>query len=86
MQVTQETFEMAILAAPFVVLAFAGLALVLLLFLKWKAALLVAFLALLINGFTEQIPFRFSPNSVSFRLSPNLHNRTTRTFQRIPQL
>ena len=51
---------MAILAAPFVVLAFAGLALVLLLFLKWKAALVVAFLALLINGFTEQIPFRFS--------------------------
>lgn len=36
MQVTQETFEMAILAAPFVVLVFAGIALVLLVFRKWK--------------------------------------------------
>ena len=61
MQVTQETFEMAILAAPFVVLAFAGIALVLLVFRKWKAALVLAFLALLVNGCTEQIPLRFSP-------------------------
>ena len=38
-----------------------GLALVLLLFLKWKAALVSAFLALLVNGCTEQIPLRFSP-------------------------
>ena len=60
MNVTQETFEMAILAAPFVVLALAGFALVLLVFLKWKAALVVAFLALLINGCTEQIPLRLS--------------------------
>ena len=52
---------MAILTAPFVVLAFAGLALVLLVFCKWKAALVVAFLALLVNGCTEQIPIRFSP-------------------------
>ena len=52
---------MAILAAPFVVLAFAGIALVLLVFRKWKAALVLAFLALLVNGCTEQIPLRFSP-------------------------
>ncbi len=61
MQVTQETFEMAILAAPVVVVGLAGLAVVFFAFLKWKTALVMAFLALLVNGCTEQIPLRFSP-------------------------
>lgn len=52
---------MAILAAPVVVVGLAGLAVVFFAFLKWKTALVMAFLALLVNGCTEQIPLRFSP-------------------------
>jgi len=56
MQLTQESFDMMILAAPFVVLVLAGITIVLLLFLKWKPALMMAFMTMLFNGWTEQIP------------------------------
>ncbi|MBR5717318.1 MAG: endonuclease/exonuclease/phosphatase family protein [Bacteroidales bacterium] len=60
MQVTQETFEMAILAAPVVVLVLAGVTLLSLLLRKWKTTLIMAFLTLLVNGCTEQIPLHLS--------------------------
>ncbi len=60
MQLTQETFEMLILGVPFVILGLVAVTLLLLLFRKWRAALLLAFLTLLLNGWTEQIPLRFS--------------------------
>ena len=42
MKLTQETFEMMILAAPFAVIALAALTLLLLLFRKWSASCLKA--------------------------------------------
>lgn len=51
---------MMILTAPFVVIALAGLTLLLLIFRKWTAVLLTAFLTVLINGWTEQIPLRLA--------------------------
>jgi len=60
MPLTQETFEMMILGAPFIVLALAGITLLLLLFRKWSAALIIAFMALLVNGCTEQIPLHLT--------------------------
>lgn len=56
MKLTQETIEMMILAAPFAIIALTALTLLLLLFRKWSAALIMAFLTLLLNGWTEQIP------------------------------
>jgi endonuclease/exonuclease/phosphatase (EEP) superfamily protein YafD len=60
MLLTQETFEMTILAAPFVIIALAGVTLLLLLLRFWNAALILAFLTLLVNGCTEQIPLHLT--------------------------
>ncbi len=61
MLLTRETFEMAILAVPMLVIALAAVAVLLLLFRRWRTALVTALLALLVNGLTEQIPLRL-PN------------------------
>ena len=58
---TLETFQMLILAAPFVVVALGGLVLLLLLFRQWRAAVFVFCLGVLVNGCTEQIPLRLAP-------------------------
>ncbi len=60
MELTRETFEMMILGVPFIILGLAGIALLLLILRKWRAALILAFLTLLLNGWTEQIPLRIS--------------------------
>lgn len=55
---THETWQMAILAAPIVVVALAIVTLLLFVFRKNRLALLSAIVTLLLNGFTEQIPVR----------------------------
>lgn len=58
MQLTHETFDMMILATPYIVVVMAIVALLLFVFRCHKSAVALTFVTLLLNGLTEQVPLR----------------------------